>query len=124
MKHLLKTSDEQVLKIMPREYASIVSIKVIDDSTDKVIETNITSSIKNRNYLDITATFDLKEGRFYDLRVYKLQNEGDDLLEENIIYKDKIFCTNQDVNQLSNDYYSVNKDEYKQHSSDDNIIII
>jgi hypothetical protein len=124
MKQLLNISDEQVLKIMPREYASIVSIKVIDDSTDSQINTTVISSVKNRNYLDITATFDLKEGRFYDLRVYKLENEGDDLLEENIIYKDKIFCTSQDVNQLNNDYYSVNKEEYIQHSSDDNIIIL
>ena len=42
----------------------------------------------------------------------------------NIIYKDKIFCTNQAINQSNDEYYSVNKDHYISEESSDNEFII
>ena len=41
-----------------------------------------------------------------------------------IIYKDKIFCTDQAIDQSVNNYYSVNKDVYKEETSYDNDYII
>jgi CMP-N-acetylneuraminic acid synthetase len=41
-----------------------------------------------------------------------------------VIYKDKVFCTDQTINQTNNDYYSINKDEYVQEDSFDNDYII
>ena len=42
----------------------------------------------------------------------------------NLIYKDKIFCTNQSVDQTQNKYYSVNKDEYTTNNTHDNDYIV
>ena len=36
-----------------------------------------------------------------------------------VIYKDKIFCTNQTINQSNNSYYTVNSGEYTTPTGDD-----
>jgi len=41
-----------------------------------------------------------------------------------IIYKDKIFCTDQTVDQENNDYYTMNSGEYTTEDSYDNDYII
>jgi hypothetical protein len=41
-----------------------------------------------------------------------------------VIYKDRVFCTDQTVNQTNNDYYSVNSGEYTTENSYDNDYII
>ena len=42
-----------------------------------------------------------------------------------IIYKDKIFCTDQTVNQANNNYYTVNSGEYTtQNTYDDDYITV
>ena len=71
---------------------------------------------KVQNYLEITNVFELVEGRFYDLKVF---NETSD-----IIYRDKIFCTAQNTNQVNNEQYTVNKDAYKSLDSDNDFIIL
>lgn len=116
MKHLLPIDTEQTISIIPREYTTDVTIILRDDSSN--IETTLvpTSNISN-DYLELSAVFSLKEGRFYDLKVIKTTNS-------NIIYRDKIFCTAQSTNQSSNEYYSVNKDEYKSKSGNNDFIIL
>ena len=87
-------------------------------------------------------TFTLIEGRFYDLNIIKGLGANWDNLStqwqlatdnwENVvssevnIYKDKIFCTDQTINQADNDYYTINSGEYTQSTSypDDDYIII
>jgi hypothetical protein len=65
--------------------------------------------------MSLTHSFSLTEGRFYDMKV---------LVSGNVIYRDKIFCTDQDIDQDTNDYYSVNKDVYISEDSFDNDYII
>lgn len=65
------------------------------------------SYIIDGDYLVINAFFTLKEGYYYDLTIKTL--------EGNIIYKDKIYCTDQEINQGQDKYYSVNKGKYKEY---------
>jgi len=57
----------------------------------------------------------LKEGYYYDL---ELTSSGA------TIYKDKVFCTDQTVNQATNSHYTVNSGEYTTDTSYDNDYII
>lgn len=110
MKVLTTSSSDQTLKIIPRAYATNVTVKLKDDSTN--VEASYDSATTtDKNYLVITDTFSLKEGRMYDMQVL----EGSD-----VIYRDKIFCTDQSVNQPTNAYYKPNKDVYTTNDTYDN----
>ena len=111
------------------------------------------TAIINKDYLELSAIFNLKEGRFYDVKVYQIKGSYEEfkarvialggtfenntclltfLQSENlvnttdldIIYKDKIFCTDQTINQDTNDYYSVNKNEYVNQSGNNDYIVL
>lgn len=116
MKILTTSTDNQTIKVVPREYVSTASLVLRDDSTD----TETTDSVSPTtigDYLQIVNAYTLKEGRFYDLT---LKNSGG-----SVIYKDKIFCTNQTVDQSSNDYYTINDSVYTSDTTyDDDYIII
>jgi len=70
-----------------------------DDSTN-TSTTYTVSTTTDKNYLVVSKALSpvLVEGRFYDLTL----KEGN-----NVIYKDKVFCTNQTISS-----YSVNNAEY------------
>ena len=112
MKHLTTTASAQTLKIIPRSYASTVSMILRDDSTNTSTTYSSISTSTDKNYLVISQALSpvLVEGRFYDMTV----KEG-----TSVIYKDKIFCTSQTINQSNNDYYTVNSGEYTIPTGDD-----
>ena len=115
MKILSTSTDSQTIKIIPREYVASGTLKVTDDSTNTTVSYSVYPTT-SRNFLVIANSYYLKEGRFYNL---KLENTSGD-----VIYRDKIFCTAQTVNQLNNDYYTVNSSEYTTDTSHDNEFII
>ena len=97
--------EEQSLKFIPRTYAA-TSIVLVNEMTNE--STTITSDFYiDGYYLYTTASFDLIEGNFYTLSI---------LNDTDVVYKDKIFCTNQVIanfsindgqyvaNQTTNDY--------------------
>ena len=100
MIHLTTSASTQTLKIIPRSYASTVSMILRDDSTNTSTTYGSISTSTDKNYLVISQALNpvLVEGRFYDMTV----KEG-----SSVIYKDKIFCTNQTISS-----YSVNSGEY------------
>ena len=120
MKHLLPTTDSQTIKIIPRVYSTNVTIKLRDDSTNEEI-TILPSATISRNYVELTSVFTLLEGHFYDLKIYNGQGSID---EFDIIYRDKIFCTSQSTDQSNNEYYTINKDVYKEKSGNNDFIIL
>jgi len=153
MKHLLPTTNTQTLNIIPRVYSVNVIIKLRDDSTDNEVSFVLPSAVINKNYLELSTALSLKEGRFYDLKVYDLKVsyksfkervvslggtfedntclltflQSDELLEAtdlDIIYRDKIFCTDQSTNQSNNEHYTVNKDVYKEQNGNNDFIIL
>jgi hypothetical protein len=153
MKHLLPISTSQTIKIIPRVYDTSVTIKLRDDSTNDEVSIILPTATINKNYLELSAIFNLKEGRFYDVKVYQIKGnyeefksrvialggtfenntclltflESEDLVNTtdlDIIYRDKIFCTTQSTNQSNNEHYTVNKNQYKSKSGNNDFIIL
>jgi len=153
MKVLTTSLSSQTINIIPRRYTENVVLSLRDDSSNTEILLNLPSCVINKGYLDITSIFNLKEGHFYDLKVYELSVTYEDFKERvitaggtfednncvlsfiqlvqiqeindnNIIYLDRIFCTDQTIDQDTNNYYSVNKNEYVSKSGNNDFIIL
>jgi hypothetical protein len=118
MKVLTTSSSEQTIKVIPREYVTSLSADITDDSTNTTTTYSSITSTESHNHLQVPITFSpvLKEGRYYDMVLKK----GDGT----IIYKDKIFCTDQGIDQTQNEEYSVNDSVYTTDTSFDNDFII
>lgn len=116
---IITTSGTKALNIIPRQFHSgSVSLKLTNESTGAVVITAASASTVG-NYMSFNAVFGtLKEGEFYTL-VVSLGSSAND-----IIYKDKLFCTDQTIDQANNNYYSVNSGEYTTENSFDNDYII
>jgi len=135
---LTTSAAAQTLSVIPREYSDSFTMTVRDDNTNVTKQYDITSASTSNNYLTFDNIFNpiLVENRFFDLRLYIDYNFWNtnysfwNLYEvkwntddgQNIdIYNDKIFCTDQDVDQLNqNDYYKINKDQYTFYNGSDN----
>lgn len=138
MKILTTSTSIQSLRFVPREYILSATLFVRDDSTN--VQTNETVSlIQDGDELVYSANFNLIEGRFYDFDFIVDPN----LWEQNVtewnlnsinwensqgaelsIYKDKIFCTDQILNQIEDEYYNINKNQYVVQNTNDNDYII
>lgn len=125
MIHLIPSVSEQTIQILPREYTTSIVLLLRDDSTNSETYLELPTSVINGNYLDITSVFTLSEGRFYDLVVYKVELGYvlASLTELDVIYKDKIFCTAQNLDQNTNTFYTPNESEYIEQSANNDFII-
>ncbi len=153
MKVLTTSTNLQTIKVIPRVFTNSIVLKLRDDSTNDKVSFILPETIINKDYLEISNIFSLKEGRFYDLTVYKVNGSYGQFKERviadsgtfvnntclynfldaqnlintsslDIIYLDKIFCTDQTINQDTNNYYSVNKDEYVSKSGNNDYIVL
>ena len=105
---LQESNTSQTFKCIPRYYeADTVTLR--NETTGEELEYNVTS-VQTDYFLEVTATFDVKENTFYTIKVF-------DGLE--IVYRDRVFCTNQTISD-----YSVNDNEYITYQSDNDFIII
>ena len=138
MKVLNESSDLQSLRIIPRSYPSGITITLRDDQTNEIISYSTlfqtwntfdvdwqsteldwnTESVLafyiDNDYLVIDNKFALKLNHFYDLTI---QNESG-----RTIYKDKVFCTDQnpdtysvnaslaDINEINKEYQVIPED--------------
>ena len=134
---LTTSADAQSLSIIPREYSPSFSMSIRDDSTNVTKIYSILKSVKEGNYLTFENIFNPKliEAHYFNLSLFvdsnfwnnnfqnwqlenfKWNENKRDFLE---IYDDKIFCTDQDVNQLQNDHYKLNKGQYIEYEGFDN----
>lgn len=142
MKILTTSTSAQTLTFAPRAYPSEVILSIRDNSTNTTTRTENVTLTKSNDNASISTTFSLKEGRFYDLKILQgigaLWNTYNVIWEaasdnwesittsEETIYLDKIFCTDQTINQAENNYYTINSGEYTQTTNypDDDYIII
>jgi cell shape-determining protein MreC len=76
------------------------AIVLRDEETNIETEINCTFSI-DRYYVATSVIFPIKENKYYTLTILN----GTD-----IVYRDKIFCTNQTIES-----YSINKNVYTEH---------
>jgi len=144
---VLTTTASQTLKVIPREYLGSFTIDVRDSSLNKsftyfedTVTTNGNYMEFTNNYIDASSNSIFKEARFYDLDLYadfnfwntnlSLWNFYDELWQTDSdqkerIYRDRIFVTDQDIDQLNdNDHYNINKDQYTTNNSYNNEYIV
>lgn len=107
MKILLETTDPQTYSFIPREYVVLLNYTITNESTNTSVTYLDITAETNGGYLEITEVFDLEENTFYNIEV---TNTND-----TVIFRDRIFCTNQDI-----DKFTMNKDKYIEDDSKDN----
>lgn len=146
MKVLNTGSLSQNILIIPREYDTGVLLRLRNESTNTITLYYVTAEVSN-DYLSIDNIYSLIENNFYTIDIYGFQDYRDfkarvlsdggtfvdsgclvqyyyQYSDSDVIYKDKIFCTDQNVNQSDNEYYNINENEYTEHSSNNDYIII
>lgn len=113
---LIQTSGNKTFNVIPRQFiVGALTLNLRSESTNVVVSVGTTSTI-NGNYLLLPAIFGtLVENDFFILEV---------LNGTEVIYKDKVFCTNQTINQTSNDYYTINKNQFVSEDTASNEYII
>ena len=146
---VLTTSSTQTLKVIPREYLTSFTIDVRDTTLNKNFTYFNQSAVVDGDYLKIEETYvnnpsDLasiwKEARFYDYELYADFNFWNtnlslwqmydeiwqtDSNQKERIFKDRIFVTDQDIDQLNdNEHYQINKNQYKTNDSYNNEYIV
>ena len=108
----------QTFKVIPRDYSlTAFTMSIRDDSTNVTVTYNITNATVSGNYVTYQNTFSpiLVENHFYDMTLY---------VGINIIFKDRIFCTDQTINQVNNDYYKLNEGQFTTDDSYNNEYIV
>tara|TARA_R110000737_G_scaffold182494_1_gene205972 strand:+ start:126 stop:560 length:435 start_codon:yes stop_codon:yes gene_type:complete len=129
----------QTLSVIPRQYNdSQFTMSIRDDSTNVNKLYHIDTAVTSGNYLTFDNVFNpvLVEAHFFDLYLYidynfwntnnsfwnlydVLWQVDSDYKED--IFRDKIFCTDQDIDQLNdNDYYKLNKGQFTFYNGFDN----
>ena len=103
---LEETGTAQTFKVVPREL--VADSMVITNELTDVSETYLITPTVDRYYLVIEEILNLKEGNFYTLTV---------LNSTDVVYKGKIFCTNQSIST-----YSTNNNEYTSYSNTNNYV--
>jgi len=108
-------NSSQTISFIPRSYSSTetysVNIKSETENSSVYTQNHTGDFSLTQYYRQLTAIFNLKQDNFYNIEIKDSSS--------NIIYKDKIFCTNQTVSD-----YSVNNGNYVTHSSNNEFIII
>ena len=112
------SASAQTFKVIPRDYTlTAFTMSIRDDSTNVTVTYNITGVSTSGNYRTFQNTFSpvLVSNHVYDMTLYA---------GTNIIFKDRIFCTDQTINQVDNDYYNLNEGKFTTDDSYNNEYIV
>lgn len=110
---LQNTSDSQTFNFIPRSYTDglTYAIKIINETTNKnVYNSTATSFTSVDYYYQHSDTFTLVEDNFYTIEITQ---------SDNVIFRDKIYCTNQTISS-----YSINNDQYTVNSETNEFIVL
>ena len=110
MKILTTSTDAQEMTIIPRSYPSLIDIRLRDESTNTVTLIQDVSANTDKGYLIFSTAYSLTENVFYELTI---------LSGSDVIYKDKVFCTDQVIAD-----YTLNENEYITENTYDNDYIL
>jgi len=105
---LQESASAQTFKFIPRELEA-TSMVIRDEAENTETTISIIPTVSTY-YLEVTEILTLIENRTYTLKVLN----GTD-----VVYKDKIFCTNQTISD-----YSINDGEYVENSTNNEFVII
>ena len=131
----------QTFKVIPRTYGDQFTMSIRDDSTNVTTVYEVDNAVTSGNYLTFSQAFSpvLVEGHFYDIKLYsdpnfwntnynlwEVYNEFWNIDTTNIldIFKDRIFCTDQEIDQMDNLYYKLNEGQYITDNSYNNDYIV
>jgi len=138
---LKTTTAQQNFKIIPRTYGNQFTLSIRDDSTNVTQTYEINNATTFGDYLTFNQAFNpvLVEGHFYDIKLFsdpnfwntnyflwEVYNEFWNIDTTNIdtIFKDRIFCTDQEIDQSDNLYYKINQNQYITDNSYNNDYIV
>jgi len=91
----------QTVRFIPTRRSSGTSLILKNETTNASTTYSITTTATSY-YLTFSKILTLKEGHFYEMTIL----DGAEL-----VYRDKVFCTNQTIAT-----YSINKDEYVENN--------
>lgn len=120
---LKPNSATQIFKAIARPNTVVVedfTISLVDKITGNDVGVSIEIIEDLGDFIKVTATFGetgatLKEGRFYRLEIRN---------DNKIYFKDRVFVTDQQIAQVQDKTYDINKDVYKEQVTSDNDYII
>ena len=136
---LTTSTSSQSFNFIPRTGTQPTVMLITDEETNTTESVTITSYVVDTYFDTITATFNLREGRYYTVR---LQNfDSDEYLQTDdysylltsqydrieidgyngtteVMYVGKIFCTDQTTD------YSVNSGQYQQKNSTNDFLYL
>ena len=110
---LQSSTDSQTINFIPREYTAgtTYTVSIKDETTNKEVFSSTTTTFTALDYYyQYSSVFTLVENTMYMLEI----KDG-----TNVTFKDKIFCTNQNVTT-----YTVNKDEYTENTIVNDFIVL
>tara|TARA_R100001163_G_scaffold11614_1_gene10591 strand:- start:2802 stop:3164 length:363 start_codon:yes stop_codon:yes gene_type:complete len=113
------STGNQNLYFIPRIYlTSGITLTLTDDITLNDATNTSSTFTRQGDYIKgVVAFSNLKEDRFYTLRV-KRDSDNE------VLYKDKLFVTNQTIDQVNGDLYSINNGEYVEQQTSNNDYIV
>ena len=112
MRILLDSSNDQTLTFVPRSYPTTVDYTLVEEGTGRTVDKADVSTLTALGRLTITDKFLLQEDKFYSIDVR-------DSATDELIFRDKVFVTNQDVRE-----YSINNGRFTETETKDNSYII
>lgn len=110
---LQESSSAQNLDFIPRSFTSgnTYNVTIVNEQTNtEIYNQSVTSITENLYYNRLNAIFNVKQDNFYMVTV----KSG-----SNVIFKDKIFCTNQTVSD-----FTVNDSQYTEQDTTNEFIFI
>jgi hypothetical protein len=105
---LQEVGTPQSFSFIPRQ-DTYNTLQITDEQTGVTTNVTITTNVIGQYYNTITATFSLKQNHFYTLTLKQ---------NTDIVYKDKIFYTNQAIPT-----FSVNNGQYVVNTSNNDFIL-
>ena len=136
---LTTSTSSQSFNFIPRTGTQPTVMLITDEEANTTENVTITSYVVDTYFDTITATFNLKEGRYYTVRLqnfdsdeflqtddfsYLLTSQNDRIEIDGydgtteVLYVGKIFCTDQTTD------YSVNSGQYQQKNSTNDFLYL
>ncbi len=105
---LTTSTSSQSFNFIPRTGTQPTVMLITDEETNTTENVTISSYVVDTYFDTITATFNLKEGRYYTVRLENTE----------VMYVGKMFCTDQTTD------YSVNSGQYQQKNSTNDFLYL
>tara|TARA_R110000796_G_scaffold148423_1_gene265306 strand:- start:66 stop:422 length:357 start_codon:yes stop_codon:yes gene_type:complete len=115
---LQSSTNNQTFSFIPREYTAgtTYTIKMKDESSNsEAFSATTTTFTAVDYYYQYSDAFVLNNKTLKENTMYMLEIKDGN----NVVFKDKVFCTNQNVTT-----YSVNKDVYTSNTTANNFIVL